>query len=167
MRCIERWLKLVAQTTKVTKHPVLNLPQQSAGSNDCGVFVCAFMEYAGLIINWDELHEICKTQRSEKNRKAIRERIEFFRVDREPVTRWCNSSFKMAGRIKNAEPKQMKEEVIKVFTSSFWNFPGSPESDNDMKSFYVEPESLEQRMYPNIVVADIKPFKNRCSYNFY
>ena len=66
MRCIERWLKLVAQTTKVTKQPVLNLPQQSAGSNNCGVFVCAFMEYAGLIINWDELHEICKTQRSEK-----------------------------------------------------------------------------------------------------
>ena len=44
---------------------------------------------------------------------------------------------------------------------------GSPEYDNDMKSFYVEPESLEQRMFPNIVVADIKPFKNRCSNNFY
>jgi hypothetical protein len=121
MRCIERWLKLVAQTTKATKQPVLNLPHQSAGSNDCGVFVCAFMENAGLIINWDELHEICKTQRSEKNRKAIRERIEFFRVDREPVTRWCNSSFKMAERIKKEEPKQMKEKARKVYTSSFWN----------------------------------------------
>jgi hypothetical protein len=43
---------------------------------------------------------------------------------------------------------------------------GSPEYDNDMKSFYVEPESLEQRMFPNIVVADIKPFKNRISNNF-
>ena len=73
----------------------------------------------------------------------------------------------MAERIRKEEPKQMKEEVIKVFTSSFWNFPGSPEYDNDMKSFYVEPESLEQRMFPNIVVADIKPFKNRCSNNFY
>jgi hypothetical protein len=72
----------------------------------------------------------------------------------------------MTGRIKNAEPKQMKEEVIKVFTSSFWNFSGSPEYDNDMKSFYMEPESLEQRMFPNIVVADIKPFKNRISNNF-
>jgi len=51
MRCIERWLKLVTQTTKVTIQPVHNLSQQSAGSNDCGVFVCAFIEYAGLIIN--------------------------------------------------------------------------------------------------------------------
>jgi hypothetical protein len=76
------------------------------------------MEYAGLIINWDELHEICKTQTSEKNRKAIRERIEFFRVDREPVTRWCNSSFKMAGRIKNAEPKKMKE-FLQVVSGTF------------------------------------------------
>jgi hypothetical protein len=76
-----------------------------------------------------------------KNRKAIRERIEFFRVDREPVTRWCNSSLKMAERIKKEEPTKMKEEARKVFKSSFWNFSGSPEYDNDTKSFYVEPES--------------------------
>jgi Ulp1 family protease len=109
MRCIERWLKLVTQTTKVTKQPVLNLPQQSAGSNDFGVFVCAFIEYAGLIINWDELHE--KSQRSENNRKAIRERIEFFRVDREPNKKWYDSSFKMAEWIKKEEPKQVKQEA--------------------------------------------------------
>ncbi len=115
-------VKTCCPNNKSKKQPVLNLPHQSAGSNDCGVFVCAFMENSGLIINWDELHEICKTQRSEKNRKAIRERIEFFRVDREPVTRWCNSSFKMAERIKKEEPKQMKEKARKVYTSSFWNW---------------------------------------------
>jgi hypothetical protein len=164
MRCIERWLKLVTQTTKVTKQPVLNLPQQSAGSNDCGVFVCAFIEYAGLIFNWDELHEICKSQRSENNRKAIRERIEFFRVDREPNKKWYDSSFKMAEWIKKEEPKQVKQEAKKVFTSSFWDFPGSPQLDYDTMNFYVEPESLEQRMFPNIVVGDIKPFKKMCKF---
>jgi hypothetical protein len=47
----------------------------------------------------------------------------------------------MAERIKKEEPTKMKEEARKVFKSSFWNFSGSPEYDNDTKSFYVEPES--------------------------
>jgi len=68
----------------------------------------------------------------------------------------------MAEWIKKEEPKQVKPEAKKVFTSSFWDFPGSPPLDYDTKSFYVEPESLEQRMFPNIVVGDIKQFKKMC-----
>jgi hypothetical protein len=87
-------LKLDAQPTKVTKQPVLTLPQ-SVGSNDFGVFVCAFIENTGLIINWDELHDIYKPQKAEKNRLAIKERIEFFNVDPEPVNRWFNTLLKI------------------------------------------------------------------------
>jgi hypothetical protein len=47
----------------------------------------------------------------------------------------------MAEGIKKEEPEQMKEETKKVFKNSFWDFPGSPQYDNDTKSFYVEHES--------------------------
>ena len=65
---------------------------------------------------------------------AIRKRVEFFRIDQEPVNKWYNSSFRMADKIKNEEPKQMKEEAHKVYLNSFWDFPGSPQYDNDITS---------------------------------
>jgi len=98
LKCVENWLKLISSVTKVIKSPMLQLPQQAVSSNDCGVFVCAYIEYASLIISWDELNHFCKPERSLKNRLAIRNRIEFFRVNQEPTIKWNNSCFKMEER---------------------------------------------------------------------
>ena len=46
LKFVENWLKLISSVTKLIKSLMLQLPEQAVSSNDCDVFVCAYIEYA-------------------------------------------------------------------------------------------------------------------------
>ena len=155
-KCIENWLKLINSVTKISKTSIVKLPRQAASSNDCGVYVCAFIEYASLLISWEELHTYCTPERSLQNRQAIKRRIDFFKVNDTPVHEWHNSCFKMTA-------VQIPKQVNSV---GFWDCEGTPTYLNEPSCFYREKPSFDLSLYPNEILLNIKPYAKRQAKRF-
>jgi len=99
---IKKWMELVNKVESWCFRPSYGLPQQSVGSNDCGVYVCLYIDYALFSLTPEELVYYGQHALSKFNRDVIKSRILFFESERIECRKWDDTSQNMVVTEKSA-----------------------------------------------------------------